>query len=86
MTSFPCPFFKDKDGWIPKEKTGQWIQVDLGQNTAFTGLMIQGNKFNQYYASVTTFSVEFSNTGGSDDWQSMTDASGKVIEVSKLNL
>ncbi|XP_038068817.1 deleted in malignant brain tumors 1 protein-like [Patiria miniata] len=59
-------------GWwmCPNRKPeGQWIQVDLGQYTAITGVIVQGDSTRH----IRTFAVNYSNTGESNDWQKLTD-------------
>ncbi|XP_038069382.1 soluble scavenger receptor cysteine-rich domain-containing protein SSC5D-like isoform X1 [Patiria miniata] len=63
-----CPFGK---------REGQWIQVDLGQYTAITGVIVQGYPGGYY---IRTFAVNSSNTGESNDWQKLTDR-GQTVQL-----
>ncbi|XP_038068830.1 deleted in malignant brain tumors 1 protein-like [Patiria miniata] len=70
-------------GWwaCPRGKPeGQWIQVDLGQYTAITGLIVQGGKTHH----IRTFAVNYSNTGESNDWQKLTDR-GQTVQLNGHN-
>ncbi|XP_038068884.1 deleted in malignant brain tumors 1 protein-like [Patiria miniata] len=70
-------------GWwaCPNGKPeGQWIQVDLGQYTAITGVIVQGHR--SYY--IRTFAVNYSNTGESNDWQKLTDR-GQTVQLNGSN-
>ena len=65
-------------GWVPSTPANQWIQVDLGEKLTITGVIVEGQpKF-----AVLTFTVQYSDTGESDDWQSLDDAQGETIQVS----
>ena len=55
--------------------------MDLGESTTVTGVIVQGLGTGSQY--VRTFSVKYSDTGESDDWQSVTDEEGETINVSK---
>ncbi|XP_038068858.1 probable carboxypeptidase X1 [Patiria miniata] len=68
--------------WIcPNEKPeGQWIQVDLGQYTAITGVIVEGHSTHH----ILTFAVNSSNTGESNDWQKLTDR-GQTVQLNGHN-
>ncbi|XP_038054096.1 scavenger receptor cysteine-rich domain-containing group B protein-like [Patiria miniata] len=67
------------DGWVPRPHEGQWFQVDIGDYTAVTGLIMQGHTGGRHY--VSTFTVQYSNTGESDDWLGLTDPEGEIIQL-----
>ena len=71
----------NSSGWIPSTPANQWIQVDLGEISAITGVIVGGHT--NYV--VLTFTVQYSNTGESDDWQSLADAQGETIQVSRVD-
>ncbi|XP_022100964.1 antigen WC1.1-like [Acanthaster planci] len=64
------------DWWRPRYHQDQWFQVDLGDHTAVTGLIVQG----LHYHHVSAFTVQFSNTAESEDWLALTDAEGNILE------
>ncbi|XP_038068811.1 neurotrypsin-like [Patiria miniata] len=66
-----CPYGKPE---------GQWIQVDLGQYTAITGVIVQGVSSHH----IRTFAVNYSNTGESNDWQKLTDR-GQTVQLNGNN-
>ena len=72
--------YSGSQGWIPRPPEGQWFQVDLGTQTAVTGIIMQGHPTNPGYG-VTTFSVQYSDTGAEDDWTDLNDAEGNRLQV-----
>ncbi|XP_022109691.1 deleted in malignant brain tumors 1 protein-like [Acanthaster planci] len=65
-------------GWRPRYTSNQWIQVDLGQPTAVTGVTMQGRYIaTSYY--VRAFSVQYSLTAESGDWRSLSSANDEPI-------
>ena len=67
--------------WIPSTPANQWIQVDLGELSAITGVIVGGHP----NRVVLTFTVQYSDTSESDDWQSLADAQGETIQVSRVD-
>ncbi|XP_022099140.1 scavenger receptor cysteine-rich domain-containing group B protein-like [Acanthaster planci] len=67
------------DGWVPRPHQNQWFQVDLGDLTAVTGLIVQGHSGGRHY--VSTFTVQYSNTGESEDWLGLIDAEGHTLQL-----
>ncbi|XP_038069182.1 scavenger receptor cysteine-rich domain superfamily protein-like [Patiria miniata] len=68
----------EKVGWIPRKKAGQWIQVDLSEYTAITGVIVQGYRTMQH---VKSFSVKYSDTAMKGEWKSLVDEEGQVLEL-----
>ena len=67
--------------FVPMAWFWSWIQVDLGEISTITGVIIGG--FPDYV--VLTFTVQYSNTSESADWQSLADAQGETIQVSRVD-
>ncbi|XP_038054128.1 deleted in malignant brain tumors 1 protein-like isoform X2 [Patiria miniata] len=65
--------------WLSNYCRNEWIQVDLGASAAVTGVVVKGHSSGNYY--ITTFTVRYSMTGESDDWQSLADTDGQTIEL-----
>ncbi|XP_038053929.1 neurotrypsin-like [Patiria miniata] len=81
----PNSVFSAGGWWLPSIPCGtdDWIQVDLGAYTGVTGVVVTGHSGGNHY--IRTFTVRYSMTGESDDWQSLTDTDGQTIELEGNN-
>ncbi|XP_022104992.1 scavenger receptor cysteine-rich domain superfamily protein-like [Acanthaster planci] len=69
--------------WAPTTLENQWLQVDLGVFTAIAGVIVRGRPNGNQY--VQTFTVQYSATGESDDWESLADTEGETVQFEGNN-
>lgn len=57
----------------------EWLQIDLGEEKLFRGLIIQGGKHRDNKVFMKKFRLGYSNNGS--DWKMVMDATGNKPKV-----
>uniref|UniRef100_A0A8C1FE08 Neuropilin n=1 Tax=Cyprinus carpio carpio TaxID=630221 RepID=A0A8C1FE08_CYPCA len=77
-----------RSGWMllpqPQPYADEWLQIDLGEEKLFRGLIIQGGKHRDNKVFMKKFRLGYSNNGS--DWKMVMDATGNKPKIFEGNL
>uniref|UniRef100_A0A672M006 Neuropilin 1a n=1 Tax=Sinocyclocheilus grahami TaxID=75366 RepID=A0A672M006_SINGR len=77
-----------RSGWTllpqPQPYVDEWLQIDLGEEKLFRGLIIQGGKHRDNKVFMKKFRLGYSNNGS--DWKMVMDATGNKHKIFEGNL
>uniref|UniRef100_A0A671RZ94 Neuropilin n=1 Tax=Sinocyclocheilus anshuiensis TaxID=1608454 RepID=A0A671RZ94_9TELE len=77
-----------RSGWTllpqPQPYVDEWLQIDLGEEKLFRGLIIQGGKHRDNKVFMKKFRLGYSNNGS--DWKMVMDATGNKPKIFEGNL
>uniref|UniRef100_A0A8C1VQW6 Neuropilin n=1 Tax=Cyprinus carpio TaxID=7962 RepID=A0A8C1VQW6_CYPCA len=77
-----------RSGWMllpqPQPYADEWLQIELGEEKLFRGLIIQGGKHRDNKVFMKKFRLGYSNNGS--DWKMVMDATGNKPKIFEGNL